>query len=65
MSLIKKSREIRKQTGISVPFPEDSQSLMDSLLNAVILSPNAVKIDNQLELDLHSNEIEDKMLAGN
>src|SRR5690606_37668934 len=58
--LLMKAREIRKQTGISVPFPEDSQSLMDSLLNAVILSPNAVKIDNQLELDLHSNEIEDK-----
>ena len=51
--LLMKARQIRKQTGISVPFPEDSQSLMDSLLNAVILSPNAVKIDNQLELDLH------------
>lgn len=60
--LLVKAREIRKQTGISVPFPEDSQSLMDSLLNAVILSPNAVKIDNQLELDLYSNEIQDKKL---
>jgi len=58
--LLMKAREIRKQTGISVPFPEDSQSLMDSLLNAVILSPNAVKIDNQLELDLYSAEIRDK-----
>ena len=60
--LLMKARQIRKQTGISVPFPEDSQSLMDSLLNAVILSPNAVKIDNQLELDLHFTEIEDKSL---
>jgi len=60
--LLMKARQIRKQTGISVPFPEDSQSLMDSLLNAVILSPNAVKIDNQLELDLHSTEIQDKSL---
>ena len=60
--LLIKARQIRKQTGISVPFPEDSQSLMDSLLNAVILSPNAVKIDNQFELDLHSNEIQDKSL---
>lgn len=58
--LLMKAREIRKQTGISVPFPEDSQSLMDSLLNAVILSPNAVKIDNQLELDLYSTDIQDK-----
>ncbi len=60
--LLMKAREIRRQTGISVPFPEDSQSLMDSLLNAVILSPNAVKIDNQLELDLYSIEIQDKSL---
>lgn len=60
--LLIKARQIRKQTGISVPFPEDSQSLMDSLLNAVILSPNAVKIDNQFELDLHSTEIQDRSL---
>jgi superfamily II DNA or RNA helicase len=58
--LLMKARQIRKQTGISVPFPEDSQSLMDSLLNAVILSPNAVKIDRQLELDLDFEEIQDK-----
>lgn len=58
--LLMKARQIRKQTGISVPFPEDSQSLMDSLLNAVILSPNAVKIDTQLELNLDFEEIHDK-----
>jgi len=60
--LLMKARQIRKQTGISVPFPEDSQSLMDSLLNAVILSPNAVKIDRQLELDLDYEEIQDKSI---
>jgi len=54
--LLVKARQIRKQTGISVPFPEDSQSLMESLLHAVILSPNAVKIDNQLDLGLFSGK---------
>jgi len=37
--LLRKVREIRKSTGISIPFPEDSQSLMDSVLQAVLESP--------------------------
>lgn len=57
--LLRKAREIRKQTGISVPFPEDSQSILDSLLNAVILNPNAVKIDNQMELGFDDQDIQD------
>ena len=56
--LLRKAREIRKQTGISVPFPEDSQGILDSLLNAVILNPNAVKIDNQMELGFVDPEIQ-------
>jgi len=55
--LLRKAREIRKQTGISVPFPEDSQSILDSLLNAVILNPNAVKIDAQLDLGFDDKDI--------
>ena len=39
--LLRKVREIRKSTGISIPFPEDSQSLMDSVLQAVLGSPQA------------------------
>ncbi len=57
--LIKKSREIRKQTGISVPFPEDNQGIIDSLLNAVILNPNAVKIDNRDQLELFDEELKE------
>jgi superfamily II DNA or RNA helicase len=34
--LLRKVREIRRSIGISIPFPEDSQSLMDSVLQAVI-----------------------------
>jgi superfamily II DNA or RNA helicase len=55
--LLRKAREIRKQTGISVPFPEDSQSILDSLLNAVILNPNAVKVDAQLDLGFNDQDI--------
>lgn len=58
--LLRKAKEIRRQTGISVPFPEDSQSILDSLLNAVILNPNAVKIEDQLSLDLETKEIAEK-----
>ncbi|MBF0231655.1 MAG: DEAD/DEAH box helicase [Desulfamplus sp.] len=35
--LLRKVREIRKSIGISIPFPEDSQSLMDAVLQAVLL----------------------------
>lgn len=34
--LLRKVREIRKSTGISIPFPEDSKSLMDSVLQAIM-----------------------------
>lgn len=37
--LLKKVREIRKSIGISIPFPEDSQSLMDAVLHEVITGP--------------------------
>jgi superfamily II DNA or RNA helicase len=36
--LLRKVQEIRKATGISIPFPEDSKSLMDSVMQAVLLS---------------------------
>lgn len=60
--LLRKAREIRKQTGISVPFPEDSQGILDALINAVILNPNAVFDEYQLKLDLDAPDIEDKSL---
>lgn len=39
--LLRKVREIRRATGITIPFPEDSRSLMDSVLQAVLESPQA------------------------
>jgi superfamily II DNA or RNA helicase len=34
--LINKVREIRKSTGISIPFPENSQSLLEAVMQAVL-----------------------------
>lgn len=34
--LLRRARQIKESTGISVPFPEDSQDIMDSILQAVI-----------------------------
>lgn len=58
--LLRKVREIRKSIGISIPFPEDSRSLMDAVLQAVLLNPRR---EQQLALgfseteDLQSKEI--------
>lgn len=38
--LLRKVREIKKATGINVPFPEDSQSIIDTITKALLLSPN-------------------------
>ena len=32
-------REIKKSLGISMPFPDDSKSIMDAVLYAVLLNP--------------------------
>jgi superfamily II DNA or RNA helicase len=39
--ILDKVRLIKKDTGYSVPFPEDTESVMDTILNAVLLNPNA------------------------
>lgn len=37
--LLRKVREIRKSIGISIPFPEDSDSIMDAVLQAILMQP--------------------------
>lgn len=39
--LLQKAREIREALGISVPFPENSQSIIDAVLNATLLNPQS------------------------
>ena len=42
--LLRKVREIKRATGINVPFPEDSQSIIDTIATALLLNP-----DRQIE----------------
>jgi len=57
--LLRKVREIRRATGISIPFPEDSKSLMDSVLQAVISDSQAAarrRNAKQLTFDFEIND---------
>ena len=37
--LLRKVREIKRDTGISVPFPENSQSIIDTITQSLLLNP--------------------------
>jgi superfamily II DNA or RNA helicase len=51
--LLRKVREIKKSTGINVPFPEDSQSIIDTITQALLLNP-----DRQIARTRNKNQIE-------
>jgi len=57
--LLRKAREIRKSIGISVPFPENSASVMEAVTNAILLKPavSVRQVSRQLSL-FESEEIE-------
>ncbi len=38
--LLRKVREIKRSTGINVPFPEDSQSVIDTITQALLVNPD-------------------------
>jgi superfamily II DNA or RNA helicase len=46
--LLRKVREIKRDTGINVPFPEDSQSIIDTITQALLLNPDR-KISRRTE----------------
>ena len=55
--LLRKVREIKRATGINVPFPEDSQNIIDTITQALLLNPNRhiekKRVSkNQIEFDL-------------
>lgn len=54
--LIEKAREIKKQTGVTVPLDEDSKTVLDAVLSAVLLNPNAAW-STQLTLDFESRVV--------
>jgi len=56
--LLRKARQIKKDTGISIPFPDDSESIMEAVLNAVMLNPSSVNTDmNQLQLGFENDVV--------
>ena len=59
--LLRKAREIRRSIGISVPFPENSASVMESVTNAILLKPSvSVKqVTHQLSM-FEAEEIEEE-----
>ncbi|MFH2056514.1 MAG: helicase-related protein, partial [bacterium] len=51
--LLRKVREIKRATGINVPFPEDSQSIIDTITHALLLNPDrriTTKRDNRQQM---------------
>lgn len=58
--LLRKAREIRIALGISVPFPENSESVMMAVTNAILLKPNAVVQSASKQLSLLDEEILDQ-----
>ena len=53
--ILRKIREIRRSIGITIPFPEDSKSVIDTIAQALLLNPNrrinTYKEDNQDQFD--------------
>jgi superfamily II DNA or RNA helicase len=54
--ILRKVREIRRATGINIPFPEDSKSIIDTITQALLLNPkrrgSGAMEQKQMQLDL-------------
>jgi superfamily II DNA or RNA helicase len=64
--LLRKVREIKKATGINVPFPEDSQSIIDTITQALLLNPDrriAKKRDTQQQLQFDFTDFSEAAAA--
>ena len=55
--ILQKVREIKKATGISMPFPEKSSTIMDAILHAVLLNPKHIQQSLQTILDFGDDEV--------
>ena len=47
--LLRKVREIKRTIKISMPFPEDSQSILDTVLKSILLNPQRKEANLQFE----------------
>lgn len=53
--ILEKVRQIRRDRGITVPFPEDSRTVLDAVAQALLFNSDRrvkARVDNQLKLDL-------------
>lgn len=57
--LLRKAREIKRSIGISVPFPENSATVMEAVTNAILLKPtvSVKQVSQQLSM-FEAEEIE-------
>ena len=53
--LLRKARAIRQAIGISIPFPDDSKSIMDVVLTAVLLNPQKA-LDDAVQTQINFGE---------
>ncbi len=53
--IIKKVRQIRRDIFISIPFPEDSKSIMDAVLHAVLLNGKYGKTSDQMTFNFEND----------
>ena len=60
--ILKKAERIRKELGVSVPLPADTNQVMQAVMRAVLLSTSAVKDTRQLKLDLPEIESADQQV---
>ncbi len=49
--LLRKVREIKKSLKISMPFPENSETIMDAVLQTVLINPKKIQHSLQLSID--------------
>lgn len=59
--LLLKAREIKKQIGISVPFPMGNESMMDSIINSFLSSKVYEKETQQLKIEFSEENYEYKL----
>ena len=56
--ILRKAEKIRKELGVAVPLPADNNKILEAIMKAVIISPQARQI-NLLDLDDADAEVED------
>ena len=54
--LLRKVREIKRTIKISMPFPEDSQSILDTVLKSILLNPQRKEDQKQMGFDFMTND---------